>query len=62
VKTAQDTSRECKLNDVGIDLINFQSRWYVIEANMKYGRKGLTMKGLDLKEILRGKLLAGELF
>ena len=33
----------------------------IIEANMKYGRKGLRMKGLDLKEILRTKLLAGEL-
>lgn len=61
VETAQNTARKCKLNDVGIDLINYQDRWYVIEANMKYGRKGLKMKGLDLKEILRGKLLAGEL-
>jgi len=62
VKTAQDTARKCNLNDVGIDLINSQGRWYVIEANMKYGRKGLKMKGLDLKEILREKLLSGELF
>jgi len=62
VETAQNIARKCKLNDVGIDLINFQDRWYVIEANMKYGRQGLKMKGLDLKEILRGKLLAGELF
>jgi len=62
VETAQDTAQKCKLNDVGIDLINFERRWYIIEANMKYGRKGLTMKGLDLKEVLRGKLLSGELF
>ncbi|MBW1869244.1 MAG: RimK family alpha-L-glutamate ligase, partial [Deltaproteobacteria bacterium] len=58
----QNIARKCKLNDVGIDLINFQDRWYVIEANMKYGRQGLKMKGLDLKEILRKKLLSGELF
>ena len=62
VETAQDIARKCKLNDVGIDLINCQDRWYVIEANMKYGRQGLKMKGLDLKEILREKLLSGELF
>jgi len=62
VETAQSIVRKCKLNDVGIDLINFRDRWYVIEANMKYGRKGLKMKGLDLKEIFREKLLSGELF
>ena len=61
VDMAQSAARKCNLNDVGIDLINSQGRWYVIEANMKYGRKGLKMKGLDLKEILRSKLLAGEL-
>jgi len=33
----------------------------VIEANMEYGRKGLRMKGMNLKQILREKLLAGEL-
>ena len=31
------------------------------KANMKYGRQGFKMKGLDLKEILRMKLVAGEL-
>jgi ribosomal protein S6--L-glutamate ligase len=47
---------------VGLDLINSQGTWYVIEANMKYGRKGLKMIGLDLKEIMRQKLLSGEIF
>ena len=62
VQVARDSALKCKFNDVGIDLINSQNRWYVIEANMKYGRKGLRMKGLDLKQIMRGKLLTGELF
>jgi len=61
LKTAQEAARRLKLNDVGIDLIRHENRWYVIEANMKYGRKGLKMKGLDLKEIMREKLLSGEL-
>jgi ribosomal protein S6--L-glutamate ligase len=61
IKTAQEAARKCRLNDVGIDLIHSQGQWYIMEANMKYGRKGLKMKGLDLKEILRGKLLSGEL-
>ncbi len=62
IKAAQDATRKCRFNDVGLDLIPYGDRWFVIEANMKYGRKGLKIKGLDLKEILRMKLLAGELF
>ena len=62
IKTARAAARKCKFNDVGIDLICHEGRWLVIEANMKYGRKGLKMKGLDLKKILRAKLMSGELF
>jgi ribosomal protein S6--L-glutamate ligase len=59
---ARQITRKCRFNDVGIDLIQHKGQWYLIEANMKYGRKGLTMKGLDLKKILREKLLLGALF
>jgi ribosomal protein S6--L-glutamate ligase len=62
IRLAQESARKCNFNDVGIDLIHSQGQWYVIEANMKYGRKGLKMKGLDLKEIIRQKLISGELF
>lgn len=58
---AQKTAHRCRLNNVGLDLIFSRGRWHVIEANMKYGLKGLTMKGLDPKEIIRKKLLAGEI-
>jgi ribosomal protein S6--L-glutamate ligase len=62
VRLAQNSARKCKFDDVGMDLINSRGTWYVIEANMKYGRKGLMMKGLDLKEIMRQKLISGETF
>jgi ribosomal protein S6--L-glutamate ligase len=62
IKIAQDAARNCKFDDVGMDLINSRGHWFVIEANMKYGRKGLKMKGFDLKKIMRKKLLSGELF
>jgi ribosomal protein S6--L-glutamate ligase len=58
---ARDTARRCKLNDVGLDLIPCRGRWYVIEANMAYGREGLRLKGMNLKQILREKLLSGAL-
>jgi len=62
IAAAQNVTRKCRFNDVGLDLIPHEGQWLVIEANMKYGRKGFKMKGLDLKEILRTKLVAGELF
>ena len=61
IKAAEESARKCKFDDVGLDLISYKGRWYVIEANMKYGRRGLRMKGFDLKEIMRGKLLSGEI-
>jgi len=61
IKIARQAATRCRFNDVGLDLIRSQGKWYVIEANMKYGRKGLRMKGLDLKEIIRSKLLSGEI-
>lgn len=61
IAEAQDAARKCRFNDAGLDLLPYDGKWYVLEANMKYGRRGLGMKGLDLKQIIRGKLLSGEL-
>jgi len=61
VRIAKESAKNCRFNDVGLDLIRSQGRWYVIEANMKYGRKGLMMKGMNLKEVIRDKLLSGEI-
>jgi len=61
VYLAYQFAKRCKFNDVGLDLIRSKGRWYLIEANMKYGRKGLMLKGLNLKSILREKLLKGEI-
>ena len=62
VALAQEYARKCKFNDVGLDLIRGQGQWNLIEANMMYGRTGLKMKGMVLKEVIREKLLAGTLF
>lgn len=61
VQMAENFSEKCKFNDVGLDLIQHNKKWYLIEANMKYGRKGLRMKRIDLKEIMRQKLISGDL-
>lgn len=61
IKIAQESAIRCRFDDVGLDLIKSKEKWYLIEANMKYGRKGLQMKGLELKEIIRAGLLSGEI-
>jgi ribosomal protein S6--L-glutamate ligase len=58
---ASEFSRKCHFNDVGLDMMRVNGKWYIIEANMKYGRKGLKMKRMNLKEIIRDMLLKGEL-
>ena len=61
LSVARDTAFRCRFNDVGLDLLPYGGKWYVLEANMEYGREGLRMKGMNLKQILREKLLSGEL-
>ncbi len=61
IRLAKKSAVKCKFNDIGLDLIISKGKWYVIEANMQYGRRGLKLKGLDLKEIIRNKLLSGEI-
>ena len=59
---AQEYARKCKFNDVGLDLLQSKGKWYVIEANMQYGREGLKKKNMVLKEVIREKLLQGTLY
>jgi ribosomal protein S6--L-glutamate ligase len=61
IELAREFARKCKFNDVGLDFIQEKEKWFLIEANMKYGRKGLKKKGLVLKEVIREKLISGEL-
>ena len=62
LELAQECARKCNFNDVGLDLLQSNGNWYVIEANMQYGREGLKKKNMVLKEVIREKLLAGTLF
>jgi ribosomal protein S6--L-glutamate ligase len=58
---ARDFAKKCKLNDVGLDMIKLNGKWHLIEANMKYGTKALRLKKIDHKQVVREKLLSGEL-
>ncbi len=61
LEQAARCARACRFDDVGLDFIRFDGRWWLIEANMKYGRKGLHLQGMNLKQLMREKLLRGEI-
>jgi len=44
---ALHTATSCGWDDVGIDIISHKDRFYVIEANMKYGKEGFRTAGID---------------
>ncbi len=46
------TARACGWNDVGIDLIVYNGRYYVIEGNMKYGKAGFRKAGIDYVQLM----------
>jgi len=61
VSLAAEYATRCRFNDVGLDFIRHNGKWYLIEANMKYGRRGLKTRGMDLKAVIREKLLSGQI-
>ncbi len=57
----QEFARRCNFNDAGLDLLHYNGTWYLLEANMQYGREGFKRKNMVLKEVIRRKLLDGSL-
>jgi ribosomal protein S6--L-glutamate ligase len=58
---ALETARACGWNDVGMDIVESEGRYYVLEANMKYGTKGFQQAGIDYKQLLASLLLSKEI-
>ena len=49
---ALNTASRCGWDDVGIDIIEHKQKFYVLEANMRYGTKGFKKAGINYKEML----------
>ncbi len=58
---ALSTARKCRWNDVGIDICRYQDRYYVIEANMKYGKEGFRKAGIDYIHLMETMIENGEI-
>jgi len=61
VSLALNTARLCKLNDVGIDICRYKGRYWVLEANMKYGKEGFRKAGIDYYKLMDDMIERGEL-
>lgn len=59
LELALHTARSCRWNDVGIDICRYQDDFYVLEANMKYGKEGFRVAGIDyvgmMEEMIRNE-------
>ena len=55
------TARCCGWDDVGIDICRFEGRYYVFEANMKYGKEGFRQAGVDYVKLMESMIENGEI-
>ena len=60
IQLALDTALGCGWDDVGIDIVESETGYQVLEANVKYGTQGFQAAGIPYKEFLRDKILNGE--
>ena len=51
--------RSCRWDDVGIDICQHSGHYYVLEANMKYGKEGFRKAGIDYTQLMED-LIANE--
>ena len=42
----------CRWDDVGIDICRHKGKYYVLEANMKYGKEGFRQAGIDYTRMM----------
>jgi len=58
---ALTTAAQCGWNDVGLDLIAYQGKYFILEANMKYGREGLARAGIDYYALMEEMIASQEI-
>jgi ribosomal protein S6--L-glutamate ligase len=61
LELALDTARKCRWDDVGIDICQSGGQYYIIEANMKYGKEGFRQAGIDYIQMMESMIENGEI-
>ena len=55
------TAKACCWNDVGIDICEHNGNYYVLEANVKYGKEGFKKSGIDYYQLMEELINNGEI-
>jgi ribosomal protein S6--L-glutamate ligase len=50
------TARSCRWDDVGIDICQHDGDFYVLEANMKYGKEGFQQAGINYTALMEAMI------
>ncbi|MFH2092463.1 MAG: RimK family alpha-L-glutamate ligase [Pseudomonadota bacterium] len=58
---ALSTALKCGWDDIGLDIIEHNHQFYVLEGNVKYGTKGFKKAGIDYKQMLTHLILENSL-
>ena len=58
---AAHTARACRWDDVGIDICFHDGEFFVLEANMKYGKEGFRTAGIDYSKLMEDLIQRGEI-
>jgi ribosomal protein S6--L-glutamate ligase len=61
LELALHTARTCGWNDVGIDICRHAGRYFVLEANMKYGKEGFRQAGIDYIDLMEELIANGSI-
>jgi ribosomal protein S6--L-glutamate ligase len=56
---AHYVARMCRWDDVGIDICLHDGKYYVLEANMKYGKEGFRKAGIDYLKMMEQMIADG---
>ena len=55
------TASQCRWDDVGIDICQIKNQYYVLEANMKYGKEGFRAAGIDYTMLMEDLISNGDI-
>jgi len=55
------TATSCRWDDVGIDICMHRGTFYVLEANMKYGKEGFRRAGIDYIKLMETLIENGDI-
>jgi ribosomal protein S6--L-glutamate ligase len=58
---ALHTATVCRWDDVGIDICRKGNHYYVLEANMKYGKEGFRAAGIDYTALMEELIANGDI-